>query len=343
MKKKKLMIAFLMLLVSAVTLTTASYAWFTANQTVALAGLDINVQASNGIQISTDAVTWKGALTVTDITTNGYVGNRNQVPLWLGGTGTSMAPASAPKTLTTGLLDMWEGDIDASLGTPYIVATQVSDPTAAVGAAAASTSGNYLTFDIFVQTTASQSLYLTKGSGVFTSGTDNGMKNAARIAIVNEGYAATPAAAIALWSGTAAYLWEPNANAHTTNAINHALSSYGLTVGATDVIASYYAVSDDMLLTDNVTVDETLTYFTLLETPASNDIDLQTNVNLTGVEWTRTSGYVLADDAITTIVPGINKLRVYAWFEGQDIDCENFASGTTVLYNLGFTINTPSS
>ena len=34
----------------------------------------------------------------------------------------------------------------------------------------------------------------------------------------------------------------------------------------------------------------------------------------------------------------INKLKVYAWIEGQDVDCENGASGTGISFNLGFTI-----
>ena len=35
---------------------------------------------------------------------------------------------------------------------------------------------------------------------------------------------------------------------------------------------------------------------------------------------------------------GITKMRVYMWIEGQDIDCENNASGTDITYNIELSI-----
>ena len=53
--RKKVLTAFLMLIVTAVSLTTASYAWFTENTTVSVEDIEVTVDASNGIKISTDA------------------------------------------------------------------------------------------------------------------------------------------------------------------------------------------------------------------------------------------------------------------------------------------------
>ena len=36
--------------------------------------------------------------------------------------------------------------------------------------------------------------------------------------------------------------------------------------------------------------------------------------------------------------PGVTKIRIYMWIEGQDYDCQDFASGTYLQYNLSFTI-----
>ena len=33
---------------------------------------------------------------------------------------------------------------------------------------------------------------------------------------------------------------------------------------------------------------------------------------------------------------GITKIRVYMWVEGQDVDCENGASGTDIAYTIQF-------
>ena len=36
---------------------------------------------------------------------------------------------------------------------------------------------------------------------------------------------------------------------------------------------------------------------------------------------------------------GATKYRVYMWIEGQDIDCENNASGTDLEFNLSFSLD----
>ena len=46
-----------------------------------------------------------------------------------------------------------------------------------------------------------------------------------------------------------------------------------------------------------------------------------------------------AEQKIFTLTAGITKVRVYMWIEGQDVDCENTASGTDISYNLQFTID----
>lgn len=39
------------------------------------------------------------------------------------------------------------------------------------------------------------------------------------------------------------------------------------------------------------------------------------------------------------LYPGEGKIRVYMWVEGQDVDCENSASGATINFDLQFTTN----
>ena len=330
MKKKKLLTAFLMLMVTTISLVTASYAWFTANLTVGIGNLNVNVSASNGIQISSDATNWQPSLTVTQLTTQAYTGNRNQIPV-------TLAPVSSPKTVDGGLLDIWRGAIDTSTGTNYLTATKATDPSATLsGAEAASTSGDYIVFDVFVQSATAESLKLTTGSSVINDGTDSGLKNATRVAIINEGVATTPAGARALWAGTAGstWLWEPNVNAHTIPGQNNANTTYsartGGGIGADTVVPSYDAVSAAMVPSDHVTLGSTsVTYFTLM---SASTINLQSNVN--APDWTAFQG----TGVITPITAGITKLRIYAWVEGQDVDCENGASGTDITFNLQFTI-----
>lgn len=337
MKNRKIISAFLMLLLAAITLTSASYAWFTANQTVSVAGLDVNVSASNGIQISTDAITWKASLALTDITTNAYTGNRNQVPGLL-------VPVSSPKTATAGLLDIYHGSVEDDGGTFYLVSTKRNDPTASASGAAASTVGDYVAFDVFIQSATAQTLKLTTDSNVVANGTDNGLKQASRVAIINQGTAADAASARALWGGTttSTFLWEPNANIHTAAGIANANSTYaprtGGTVTASTVLATYDAVRANSVLVDHVALGATATtdatHFSAI-TAGATGINLQTNEIVgAATTWTAASG----SGDITAITSGITKLRVYAWIEGQDVDCENTASGTNITYNIRFTI-----
>ena len=45
-------------------------------------------------------------------------------------------------------------------------------------------------------------------------------------------------------------------------------------------------------------------------------------------------GKLTAEKNIFTLSAGITKARVYMWIEGQDVDCENTASGTDISFNL---------
>ena len=37
---------------------------------------------------------------------------------------------------------------------------------------------------------------------------------------------------------------------------------------------------------------------------------------------------------VVRLEAGVTKIRVYMWIEGQDVDCENNASGTDISYNV---------
>ena len=41
---------------------------------------------------------------------------------------------------------------------------------------------------------------------------------------------------------------------------------------------------------------------------------------------------------VFSLTAGVTKMRIYMWIEGQDIDCENYATGASISYNLQFAI-----
>ena len=46
---------------------------------------------------------------------------------------------------------------------------------------------------------------------------------------------------------------------------------------------------------------------------------------------------------LVTLKPGVTKMRIYMWIEGQDIDCYTGASGTYLNWDLQFQVDTVAS
>ncbi|MGN1326554.1 MAG: hypothetical protein ACI4VQ_00485 [Clostridia bacterium] len=328
-KKTTLKSAILLLLLMAVLLITSSYAWFTANQTVQVSTLTVNVQAANGLQISVDGQSWKAILSNEDLTTEVntlYASNTNQIP-------TELAPVSTTGVVTNGKMEMYYGEVDTNDDGDYIlISTKQTDTKGATG--------YYIAFDIFLKVNAVTPIYLTTASGVrssvVTTTTDQGLKNAARIAFVNEGNVAdgtllSDIQALSLTSGTAK-IWEPNYEMHTASAKGNAVSYYGKAEGDFTETGSgtglftatqlpYYGVKAEFTADDDILVRQATT-------PGSNFALVSPSYS-TKTDFTDYQ-------AFDTLQAGITKYRIYMWVEGQDVDCENGASGTYIDFDLQF-------
>ncbi|MDD2435762.1 MAG: hypothetical protein PHO63_05900 [Bacilli bacterium] len=312
--KKKMLSAFVMLIITAVALTTATYAWFTENATVQLANLDVNVSASSGIQISMDAVTWKAALTLEDIQGVGiqYPTHVNQVPV-------AMAPVSTIGTVTNGRMEMFKGTMESNAFGNQIITAAASVETPG------NIDGDFIVFDIFLQTSQTETIYLLGSSDVISVSEDKGLKNSARLAFAHLGsvpLGSNAATAQALLGSTTPVIWEPNSNFHTAAAISYA-SQFGDSIAEDTVVASYSGVSaaitnvDDILLSGANATDNPTLFGTVTPT-------IQTVV-----------GNGTTNELLTLADAGVHKIRIYAWIEGQDYDCENNASGSSVRFNIG--------
>lgn len=321
-RKSNLKLLLLLLLLTTVLLVSSTYAWFTANKTVAVTSLDVTVEAKNGLQISADGINWKTILQLEDLqnATTTYSTATNQIPEVL-------EPVSTGKTVTSGKLDMFYGETDTNDEGDYILtSTKQTD--------AHGSSGRYIAFDIFLKTTnAIANLNLTSNSKVVFDAPDDdstatsvGLENAARVAFLIEGNVADGATNTeiqALSGATAAttYIWEPNYDVHTAAGVSNAYSVYGITTSQTGgSVLAYNGVISEFTSTNNVLLSSTdANYFAPVTptytTPANN----------------------ASDTAIFGLSAGITKVRVYMWVEGQDVDCENNASGSNITYTIEFT------
>ena len=319
-KSKKIFIAILMILFTGVILTASTYAWFTANKTVTVSQIDVNVTTSEGLQISADAVKWKTVISNDDITGVTYEGSTNQLP----GQTASIKPTSTVGEIdtATGFMKMFVGDVTSNASGDYILTATQSIETKST------TTGDFVVFDLFFQTNAAATIYLTSNSTVGSVGAATGIQNASRVGFVVQGHAAagTDAATIrALKSdGTVpAVIWEPNNDVHTAAAVKHAADVYQISTQQTGASQlAYKGVKKDISKTANIPLNSAETeYFA----------DVKPNISTT-VAGIPKEKY----ERVFDLEAGVTKVRIYMWVEGQDVDCEDNASGGAVAYNLQF-------
>ena len=316
-EKKNLKSSLLVLLLIAILLIASTYAWFTANRTVSIDTLQVNVQASNGLQISTDAVNWKAVINNTDIET-GYEGNTNRIP-------TSMEPVSTDGTVNSGNMNMFYGTMapDEDQGGIYaLTATKETD----------STTNRYIVFDIFLKADEAMDLTLTGNSNVASVGESKGLENAARVAFINEGTLpeTTETTTVTSQVGGTSFsvgdrktvIWEPNADSHTQEAIsNNPYTNLRGSITDGGAPVKYYGIKS--------VIDTPIDRATI-----NDGTDEEHFAEMTGAALTTTNEGASETANFFHIDKGITKVRIYMWVEGQDVDCDNSASGTDISFSI---------
>lgn len=325
-KKLNLRSSLLVLLLIAILLIASTYAWFTANTVVTISTLNVNVATKGGLQISADGINWKTVLSnediVPDALTTTYAGNVNQIP-------TTLEPVSTIGNVTDGKMDMFYGVVTAATAADADAKIKLGDFTLTTSKEkdTQGTTGKYIVFDAFLKVDEDKTLSLTENSDVKADpakGPDRGLKNAARVAFVPSTDVAADGAETKtiqdlVPNGTAC-IWEPNDDVHTAPAVSAASSIYGqttTTTGATPL--SYYGVKAEIKKPVPLNSKDTESFAEVtpsIRTKASND----------------------ASNKVFDLKKGITKVRIYMWIDGQDVDCENNASGSDITYDVQFSI-----
>lgn len=357
-KKRSLRAILLILLIVAVILIGSTYAWFIANTTTSVETINVKIESVEGLQISVDATTWKSSITNSDITGAGatYSNAVNQLP-------NKLKPCSSIGNIEDGKQVIFTQKDEGAIytGTDKDNGRSLQGTallTAERGVDTHGTDGKYITFDLFLnlQSNDTKKLYLSPNSGCTFDeesakndpnirDTTKGLENATRISFIVEGYAATADAATAQnWKYSETntdckfVLWEPNSNAHEQDAVDN-----GTGEAPSDVPG--YNVEDF----EGMTKKNPVPYSGVkAEIDANDKVYMYkakaTNfpaklANVTPTIWT-SNGEVDKKDTTITLKPGITKIRVYMWLEGQDIDCYTGASGTYLNFDLQFQIDT---
>lgn len=325
-RKSDLRSSIILLLILLLLLITSTYAWFTANRTVTISTLDVHIEAQGGLQISTDAVNWKSIISTEDIKA-GYkdAAEANRID-------TNQVPSDMEAVSTIGEIDE-NGKMAMYYGTVLAnETTGLDELTATLETDAQGTNGKYIAFDIFLKADNDYNLKMTKDSNVIQQEgkTETGIKQAARVAFCHHGTQPVGTAVNTLRTmsktDAAVYIWEPNSNLHTAAASAHAKSAYGidnLAYDGTAAAVEYYGINQ--AITTGVELSKT-----------NNGGDTSFTKVTPNYKTTAGEDGAMVEEGcdIFGITKGVTKLRVYMWIEGQDVDCENTASGSDISFNL---------
>ena len=266
--KKAVLPVFVALLCSVIALTSVSYAWFSLGNQASVTGMDMEVTAADGLQVSTtgNANDFKSTLTLSESKAN-------------------VKAVSTDGNYASGLNFFTGQIVEGVLG----------------GVTPAATT-DYIMFDIYVKVSSVTTLQLDSTSVVAavanTKGKTLQTNLAARVAFVDLGSATTPDGAKALDTTTetavegTAVIWEPNSTKRSDAAKNAGNLTDGQKVGYKGIVDA----------TGKETTSN-MTTFDFIEENAGKSVKL------------------------VDLEAGYNKVRVYIWLEGQDVDCVNEVSG----------------
>ena len=325
-KKLNLRSSLLVLLLIAILLIASTYAWFTANTVVTISTLNVHVETKGGLQISADGINWKTVLSNDDIApdklTTTYAGNVNQIP-------TILEPVSTTGNVAGGRMDMFYGVVTAATAENVGADIKLGDFTLTTSKETDTqgTTGKYIVFDAFLKVDKEQTLSLTNKSDVkadTAEGQDRGLKNAARVAFVPSTEVAADGADKATIQGLVpdgkACIWEPNDDVHTAAAVSAASSIYGQTTSKTGAAPlPYYGVKAE--IKKPVPLNSTAEASFAKVTPSIQTTESNKDTK-----------------EVFGLKKGITKVRIYMWVDGQDVDCENNASGSDITYDVQFSI-----
>lgn len=303
LRRRTFISAIAMLLVSAIVLTSSTFAWFSMAKRVEVEEMNLNITSPDGVQLSANTDAFTTMLTLADIKGEStarwkaYEGNKNNFPELL-------SPSSSNFSFTYALPRFFSGSINDA---GYANATLVSDDTV----------GGYVAFDVFVK--VGQDMQVFWNNTTITCEDNPDVVSAMRVALVNCGTVAAKATAddiLAVVPQNAgsqrAVMYEPNSTIHTD------ASGYqdGDTVPVSYVHSNY---------TNQATF--------------GNGKNIITSQIYTGPFLGATvTDENKATNAYFSAREGINRVRVYLWMEGNDVDCANDVAGASIKFNLVLTI-----
>lgn len=301
-KKRAFISAIAMLIVSAIVLTSATYAWFSMAKRVEVESMELNVTSPEGIQISANTSAFTTKLTVDDVKGtsstrfSAYSGNINNIP-------ETVKPSSS-NFATSGFL-------------PYFFDGSINDQGRMDVTRATDVGSGYVAFDLFIK--VKNATLVRFGSSTVTCDSNPELPTAMRVALVKCGTVAENADAAAIQSVLP--------GAQVANKVIYELDASSHTAAATALGASGIMETRGIQSAgSNIATDATY-----------NNIVPRSNTTIAGA--INATIATSSSAATINVDAGITRMRVYMWMEGNDVDCANDIAGATINFNLVLTID----
>lgn len=348
-KKKRLLIALFMLVISAIALTSATYAWFSANRVVTTTGIDVKVTAATGISISANALDFGKTIDMDDVIkfakddTDDFESTL-QLPEELNPVSTAGIKGANTE------FNFYRGELGDS--EDVVIFDESRANRTFVSADKDFTGGDFMAFDIYIKASQDLNLKLSSTTTISaantTAGTGN-LETGLRVGFLPLGVSTDTSIA---GQQSSAYklasvqddwkIWNPVPGTH------HAATIKGYTegdeesngyYGATDTTTKLAALNgngetateEQIAANQNHYVKYLYKDIDKAAVPAYLKLMDKTNTN-----YVQGQNY---DGTIFSVKAGINKVRVYLWLEGNDVDCVDaisISNGLSVA--LGFEV-----
>lgn len=307
-KKRAFVSAIAMLIVSAVVLTSSTFAWFSMSKKVEVEAMKLNITSPDGIQISANAKAF-----TTKVTREMLLGTAEQDRYNADTTATFnygldekavISPASSSFNVAAGAL-------------PVFFTASIDDAGNVNAVKSNDASGAYVCFDVFIKLATASQVWFNQTT--LTCKDNPEVVYAMHMAFVNCGTTADASAAVSIKSGIKARggdrsicAYQIDSTHHTANS-GHETDEIQSVLGLKSAFSNQSPVPSGSSIINNTTYAETVTC---------------TRVNDTTKD---TDGYINCG-------AGITRVRIYLWMEGNDWDCANDVAGSQIEFNPVFTL-----
>ena len=315
--RKSMLSAVVVLMAAIISLTGATYAWFTAGESATVNNITAGVESGSGLLVSSDGATWMDNISI-NIAAEGF----------------EYKALSSAGIVTNGVMGIFGAKLDTSVTPNKLTGIAAADQTATADGEA-SREGGFVMFDIYFNNANGPEKSININNSVISTG---GNTRAFRIAFINQGSikvstAGTdyPTTLKALMNGNSANIFEPDATSHITSGIRDYQTNYNPGANANDKF-DYFGIKGAPTTSDSI--DRYVGKYVPNEEGDGYTFQEGTSDNLAKVT-------TITDKATSFIELGADtytKVTVVIWLEGQDADCLNEISGGEFSVQLGFNV-----